>query len=237
MNPDLCRAVISKSFPEITIERIQSLHEALDDSSEGWDTYAYLVNGRFVFLFPRPEHGADSLKLLAKLLPQLRQHLSIPIPKFEFVSRGCGQFKQLSVGYRMIEVLPLTEKLFRDMSTKSVAKNLASQLAGFLSELHSFPIERDRELKVPSVPGREVWEQFWSDIKQKPSTPLDRSEQRCTTEVFDSFLSPEKNFQFQPVLLRGDLSPEHILLDREKNGRKKDQRNHRCRRSRLRFSL
>jgi hypothetical protein len=81
MNPDLCRAVISKSFPEITIERIQPLHEALDDSSEGWDTYAYLVNGKFVFLFPGYQHGADSLKLQARLLPVLRPHLSIPIPE------------------------------------------------------------------------------------------------------------------------------------------------------------
>ncbi|KPJ48934.1 MAG: hypothetical protein AMJ41_03920 [candidate division Zixibacteria bacterium DG_27] len=65
MNPDLCRAVISKSFSEITIERIQSLYEALEHSPEGWDTYAYLVNGEFVFLFPKHQHGADSLKLQA----------------------------------------------------------------------------------------------------------------------------------------------------------------------------
>jgi hypothetical protein len=156
MNPDLCRAVISKSFPEITIERIQSLHEALDDSSERWDTYAYLVNGELVFLFFRYQRGADSLKLQAKLLPELRQHLSIPIRRFEFVSRGCEQFKQLFVGCRMIEGLPLTEKLFRDMSTRSVTKDLASQLAEFLSELDSFPIERARELKVPWVRDKEV---------------------------------------------------------------------------------
>lgn len=216
MNPDLCRAVISKSFPETTIERIQSLYEALDDSSEGWDTYAYLVNGEFVFLFPKHQHGADSLKLQAKLLPELRQHLSIPIPRFEFVSYGCEQFRQLFVGYRMIEGVPLTENLFRQVCTKSVSKDLASQLSQFLSQLHNFPIERARKLGVPSAPDRERWTDFYRDMEQKAFTLLDRSEQRWTTELFENFLSFEENFQFQPVLLHGDLSPEHILFERER---------------------
>jgi aminoglycoside 2''-phosphotransferase len=102
-----------------------------------------------------------------------------------------------------------------------VTKDLASQLAGFLTELHNFPIEKAREFGVPSIPDKEVWADFYSDMKQKASTLLDRSEQRWTTEVFENFLGSEKNFQFQRVLLRRDLSREHILLDREKNGRKK----------------
>ncbi|MFQ5868686.1 MAG: phosphotransferase family protein [Candidatus Zixiibacteriota bacterium] len=218
MDLDLCRTVISKSFPEITIERIQSLDEALDDSSEGWDTCACVVNGEFVFLFPRYQHGADSLKLQAKLLPHLRNVISIPIPEFDFVSPGCQEFQEIFVGHRMIKGAPLTENLFRQVCTGEVAQRLGLQLAGFLSELHKFPVERAKELAVPSVPDKERWTDFYKEIVKRAFPLLDGSEQQWTTALFESFLSCEENFQFQPVLLDGDLSPEHILFDR---GRKR----------------
>jgi aminoglycoside 2''-phosphotransferase len=215
---EFCGNVISKCFPEIIIEHIQSLDEAMENAPEGWDTHAGVVNGEFIFLFPKHHHGADSLKLQAKLLPDLRNVISIPIPNFDFVSQGCQEFQEILVGYKMIVGAPLTENLFRQVCTGEVAQKLGLQLAEFLSELHSFPIERAKELAVPSVPDEKRWADFYKEILKRAFPLLDGSEQQWTTALFESFLSCEENFQFQPVLLHGDLSPEHILFDR---GRKR----------------
>lgn len=215
MDLDVCRTAILKSFPELSIERIQSLDQVCEYTSEGWDSYAFVVNGEFIFKCPKHHYGADSLRLQAKLLPRLKNCLTIPIPELEFISHGRQGFQEALVGYRMIEGMPLTGNLFRETCTEKVAQDLASQLAEFLSELHQFPIERAKKLGVPSVPDKERWADFYRDIEKSGFPLLDRPLRLWTTELFENFLSREDNFHFQPVLTHGDLSPEHILFDRE----------------------
>lgn len=198
------RRAIAEAFPQLAIEHIR-----LDSS--GWDNVVAVVNHEIVFRFPRRPEVARTLEIESRLLPELRKVVSLPIPHFEFISQGF-------VGYRLIPGEPLTKALLQQADSKE-ARRLAQQLAEFLSELHSFPLERAIELSVPHTPDRDLWASFYAEIRKHVFLPLLAVNERAwAQQLFESFLDNERNFQFKPVLLHGDFSPDHILFDR-KTGR------------------
>jgi aminoglycoside 2''-phosphotransferase len=201
ISTELYTKAIVEAFPHIEIKNIE-----LDRS--GWDNIVVVVNHEIIFRFPRRPEVAQTLEIESRLLPELRKVVSLPIPNFEFVT-------PYFVGYRMIPGEPFAKALFEQCCSPELAQHLAHQLAQFLAELHSFPVERARELGVPYIPDRELWESFYSEIRQHVFPLLTAQERRWAQQLFETFLSDERNFQFTPVLLHGDFSPDHILFDRE----------------------
>jgi aminoglycoside phosphotransferase (APT) family kinase protein len=47
----------------------------------GWDNYAYRVNRRWVFRFPRRQLAVDLLKAETQVLPKIAQYLPLAIPQ------------------------------------------------------------------------------------------------------------------------------------------------------------
>src|SRR3989304_6357061 len=134
---------IQECFPQLEVRRIEFL-------AEGWDSVAWEVNEELIFRFPKRPAAERGLEKEIRLLPELAPPLSIPIPRFEYVSEGCPAFPHPFVGYpklpgvQLKALTPTPEELAR----------LAPQLGRFLSELHSFPVERAVELGVPSYDFR-----------------------------------------------------------------------------------
>lgn len=205
--------VIKKCFPDLAVSSIQPLSEALDGHAEGWDNRLYVVNKKLIFRFPLCAASERSLEVEARVLPELRKALSIPVPQLDWVSRRCEAFNCICVGYPIIKGELLTCRLFRQVYTEELSQKLAWQLAGFLSELHGFPTERARKLGVPCVRDVDVWSSFYAEIESTVFPLLSEEERKWTQELFEDFLNDDGNFQFDPVLIHGDLSPDHILYD------------------------
>lgn len=208
MSTQLYKRAIVKAFPQLAIHHIQL-------ESSGWDNVVAVVNHEIVFRFPRRPEVARMLEVETRLLPELRKAVSLPIPQIELLSRGCKAFNSIFVGYRLIPGEPLTRTLFQQIYSTELAQRLACQLANFLSELHSFPIKRAVELGVPRTTDQDLWANFYAEIQKKVFSLLEAHEREWTRQLFGTFLDDERNFRFTPVLLHGDLNPDHVLFDKK----------------------
>lgn len=191
---------IAEAFPQIEIKDIE-----LDCS--GWDNVVVVVNREIIFRFPRRPEVAPTVEIESRLLPELQKVVSLPIPHFQFVTPAF-------VGYRLIPGEPLTKELFQQLCPTEKA-HIAQQLADFLTEIHRFPTERAIELGVPHIPDRELWANFYAEIQRYVFPLLAAHECQWAQQLFETFLSDERNFRFTPTLLHGDFSPDHILFDKK----------------------
>ena len=208
ISTELCKNAITRCFPQITVTTIQR-------NDEGWDNCVFLINYEFIFRFPRYPEAARRLDLERRLLPELQKVLNTPIPQFEFVSSDCLEFKRQFVGYRMIKGVPLIPTLLRQHHSEALTQKLATQIAEFLSSLHSFPVEKALELGVLRNQKKEGIFTFYKEIQRKVFPILKRQEQEWARNLFESFLNNEQFFQYTPVLLHGDFSSDHILFDKD----------------------
>jgi len=208
ISTELCKKAITNCFPQIKVTNIQR-------NDKGWDTCVFLINNEFIFRFPRYPDAARRLDLEWRLLPELHKVIDTPIPQFKFVSYDCPEFTQLFIGYRMIKGVPLTPLLLRQLHSEALTQKLATQIAEFLSSLHSFPVEKALELGVLRNQKKEGIFAFYKEIQRKMFPILKRLEQEWTQNLFESFLANKQFFQYTPVLLHGDFSSDHILFDKD----------------------
>src|ERR1051325_5337835 len=65
--------LVEAQFPDLAPASLELL-------GEGWDNWAYLANGAFVFRFPRRALGAKLIANECRSLPCIAPHLPLPIP-------------------------------------------------------------------------------------------------------------------------------------------------------------
>ena len=126
--------MIMTQFPDISIQSVESL-------GEGFRNYAILVNGDWVFRFPKSQQGADELNKEIQLLPLL-----VGCPQYVYIGKRSDG--NPFVGYRKVQGQILGEDgmaVFPD----DAKDRLALQLAEFMNELSAFPVETAISAGVP----------------------------------------------------------------------------------------
>jgi aminoglycoside phosphotransferase (APT) family kinase protein len=207
------RVAIQENFPALPLDSLRYM-------AEGWDSLVCQVNERLIFRFPKRPEVAERLALETRLLPELAPTLPLPVPQFTYISKPTGlNFPYLFVGY---EALPgLTQPDWPEEVAQ--ATWWKADLGDFLTALHAFPIERARKLGVQekNFPGsngsednwRESLEAFYSLVREQVEPLLSEGRQDQAADYFEDFLDDDRHFSFEPVLLHGDLSGDHVLLD------------------------
>jgi aminoglycoside 2''-phosphotransferase len=212
------RAAITEKFPAWRVDTLEYM-------GEGWESVAYRVNNDYIFRFPKREYTGQCLELETRLLPELAPKVKVAIPNFEFVSTTPGaHFPYPFVGYKLIEGLSNEEwddELFE-------AEWWRPPVIEFIHAMHSFPLERARELGAANmnpvakstgenVPEPSSWRQglrdFYELIRHKAFGVLSATAKAGLSKGFEDFLGDERNFEYEPVLLHADLSEDHIVLD------------------------
>ena len=200
----LYREAIENGFPGLVVDSI-------DLAGEGMDNLALVFNDEYVFRFPKLEDAAAKIELEAVLLPVLQSSLDIRIPSPEFVGTDPGTGLTFS-GYRRIEGVPLEPEVLLDLDPEKQTR-LTEQIARFLRNLHSFPIDQAARLGLKTNDFRADYSGDLGPIRELLFPRLHQGEREYVERLYQDYLSDPGNFDYEPTVIHADLSPEHIIYD------------------------
>lgn len=206
MEKEQASEIIKKNFSQLNIESIEI-------AGEGLDSKAFVVNGDLIFRFPKYEDVGEKLKVEIALLPQLRWHLKLLIPNFEYIGKQENSLP--FVGYKKIQGVALEKELF-DSLDMELQEKLIEQIADFIKQVHAFSAEEANKLGAKVTNFQENYTADFAKIKKKAWHLLDIKTQTYIDQLFNTYLSNQENFNYVPTLLHSDLSPDHIIYDPDK---------------------
>lgn len=165
----------------------------VDWVEEGWDFRVAVIDHRFVVRVARTSAAAWRLKREAALLQCLASS-PVALPQYERQARGL-------VVYPYIAGKPVegTPEL-----------GVREEIAHFISWLHT------QAQPQPRGDVRQTWHRravvFCRRLQDRALPLFSVRERRKLQEAFTSGLALIAASEWQPVLLHGDLNPEHVLL-------------------------
>jgi aminoglycoside phosphotransferase (APT) family kinase protein len=204
VSPELARDLIEQQFPELAPVRAEF-------PSEGWDNIAYLVNGTYIFRFPRRTIAVDLIRTESKVLPVIAPRLPLPIPNPVFIGDPEERFPWPFAGYRRIP----GETACRADLDGAQRLRAAEPLGRFLRALHAIPVdEAERAGAGPDTFGR-------TDVEKRRGLIIERLERlqdkgllddiRPWIEIAEAMASgPPPG---GPALVHGDFYVRHVLVD------------------------
>ncbi|MFQ5505430.1 MAG: phosphotransferase [Planctomycetota bacterium] len=203
----LARELIEEQFPQLAPPRI-------DPFGIGWDNSVFLVNGEWVFRFPRRQFGVDCMEAELRVLPAIASRLPIAVSVSSLVGRPSSRFPWPFAAYRKIP----GETACRLSLDEIERHDLAEPLGRFLRALHAIPREEaeragaghdrigklDLKQRLPAA-RREL------DLIQDLGRFEDMAALRAVlVKTADRFSGGCP--RGRPVLLHGDLYARHLLV-------------------------
>ena len=198
------RSEIEQAFPELKVQDLVFL-------GAGVDSEAYVINGEWVFRFPKREAVARALGREVALLPRLAGRLPLAIPEFAYLGHQASS-GLLFAGYRLIPGEPLTPGLFASLANSQQEQVLAT-LAAFLVGVHGFPLTEATAVGLEALSTRAWVTDSWSRGRARDLPLLGADDGSQLDRLVQSFLADERNFASGPCLLYADFAPEHVLYD------------------------
>jgi len=138
VGPALAVALIESQCPSLAPVQLTPI-------GEGWDNTAYLVNGEWVFRFPRRTIAVSLLETEGRVLPALASRLPYPIPTPVWFGRPDATYKWPFLGYRRLDGHVVSDVDLDDDARAA----LAAPLARFLRALHDVPLVEAQAWGVP----------------------------------------------------------------------------------------
>jgi len=114
--------------------------------SSGWDNTAFLVDGQWVFRFPRRHCAIPLLACEMRALPSLARMLPLAVPAPVFTGQPESAYPHPFTGYRLIPGRTACRAHLDDAARRA----LAGPLAVFLRALHAIPPALATELGIPA---------------------------------------------------------------------------------------
>jgi aminoglycoside 2''-phosphotransferase len=193
---------IGKYFPGITVDDICEFNA-------GWDYFVCAVKGKTAFRFPRREEYARQLPNEVSFLHEFAplSPVPVPVPTLDRLPDGSP-----FVTYVFIPGDPFTPECATGF-TAAELDGIAVQLGGFLSALHSFPVEKVTRLGFHTVDVLAAHEERGNESKELVYPLLTAAEQDWLTGRLDAYL--EMITRHPPVCTptHTDLLPEHMIID------------------------
>lgn len=191
-------------FPELSIETISLNDEGLNDN-------ILIVNQELIFCFPKHEHALKKISIEAKIIELIKPYITLEVPNVFYKSSEV-------IAYFMISGVTLRKDVLMGLNEK-VIKFVAEQLATFLQQLHSIPIDTSNsDIPIADVSVKyEDWVDLYKRIEDTVFPHLMLHTREWAKNHFESFLNTKSNFDYEPKLIHGDLGPYHILFNRPKN--------------------
>ncbi len=202
------RELLTAAFPRFQGCDVQFL-------GEGWDNTAFLVDGTWVFRFPRRSVAVPLLQTECRVLPRIASRLPCAVPNPEFVGEPTETFPWPFAGYRHLPGRAASEiDLTKDERLRS-----ARPLGAFLRALHGQPLADLIDLGLPPD------EMARLDLKprlEKLKERLDQLERQGLWDRADETMQRaaevnESRPHRQDALVHGDLYSRHLLYGEDRN--------------------
>jgi aminoglycoside phosphotransferase (APT) family kinase protein len=200
VDEQLARRLIADQFPELEAGDLRLL-------GEGWDAMVWLVDGRWVFRFPRRSVAVAGLENEIRYLPRLAALLPLPIPVPTCVGRPSTEF-----GWPFFGAPFLPGRELADAEPGDEARiALGRPLGEFLRALHAVELDDD----LPADPVQRADMPFRVANTYERLAELERegiwSAPEAAREILETavILGPA-----QPTaIVHGDLHLRHLLVD------------------------
>jgi aminoglycoside phosphotransferase (APT) family kinase protein len=209
VTPDCACALIEAQFPKLAPVVVEPL-------GAGWDNTAYLVNGAYVFRFPRRKSAVKFFEAETRLLPVIAPQLPVSVPVPNYLGGPTPEFDWPFAGYPL---LAGRTACTADLNAEHRVR-IAPALGHFLATLHSAstaavarqrgagPDPIDRLNPVRALPrARELLDRLSKQGLIDAPKPL--------AALLDA--APVDYVPRTDTLVHGDLYARHLLVD-EANG-------------------
>ena len=186
---------------------------ALRPLGSGFESVALLLEDgpdRYVLRFPRGADGAEGIACETRLLPELADSLDLPIPRFTFTAPnplGPGTF----CCYPIVPGESLTEEEWHARGLLDEPEPVR-QIAELIEAIHSFPVDRARELGVPEVDLREEFGEDLDLLRAEVVPLLPAGQARELIAAYERYLADDANFTGPSRLTHADISLDHLLV-------------------------
>jgi len=181
--------------------------KAMRLNRDGLVNEVVIVDDQWSFRFPNNEEGKVALHKESQLLEVVQPHLSLPTPRFQWLSDDC-------VVYEFIPGQPLDRNTLLCQDERTQTK-VAEQLAAFLHELHTIPLDALSQLalEAPTQPTVTGWREKFAEIERDLFPYLWANQKQWVTDLFAPLLDGRVDMRFQTALIHNDLASYHILFD------------------------
>lgn len=197
--------IIKQTFPKISERQIQVFND-------GWDYLVLVVNDQITFRFPRSKEYIDKLPVEVRFVNQFIDRCPIAIPKLKLHKKS----DILYATYPFIQGVQL-EKEVADTFSNEQLMLVAKQLGKFLSVLHSFPLEKAKELKQYNFDPLDAWRKRLEKIKIMVFPLISTQEQEWIKVIYQNYFQVMQKSNIQFCVTHSDIMPGHIIVDPEKH--------------------
>jgi len=200
-------------------EALGPLREALPHANvreaakigEGYGSVAYLVperGGDWSVRIPRAEAdwAIPTLEREARLLPVLANYIDTAETPRDARIVHAADGSVVAAVHRYVPGRQLSSRSVRGRRRD----RLAEQVGAFLSQLHGFPPDQAQALGVPEL---DLWEDHYRPLIDQAMQYLGVSAQRWLAAQAEAFESGGGTRSAPRVLIHGDISGDHLLLD------------------------
>lgn len=195
-------SVIKQVYPEL---------KTLTICGKGMDNIAYQADGEWIFRFPLHDVSAMNLRMQVETSKLLKKYISTQIPYFE-VEGVDPETGFPFAGYRKIKGKQLTLGMIKSLDAKQKDK-LCADLAEFLAQLHAVAVEKARETGVSDWDIRQDLNESLEMLIKVAKPHMSDKAFSYAEKMITACLASKTFFDFQPALLHGDLSEEHVIVD------------------------
>jgi aminoglycoside phosphotransferase (APT) family kinase protein len=181
--------------------------------SEGWDNTVWLVDGRWVFRFPRRESVIAGIEREMALLPLLAPLVPLPVPTPVFFGRPAHGYPWPFFGAAQIPGMEIADSACSDADRC----RLARPLAAFLRALHDGDTVAavDPADELPSDPMGRADMALRVPLTERRLSELDRLKIWRLPESVHEVLDAARGLGVPQTssLVHGDLHIRHLLVD------------------------
>lgn len=200
---DTCLKVVKRKFSNVDDKGIQ----IFDD---GWDYIVIVVNNETAFRFPRREDYATTLPIEMNFLELFADKSPVRVPKLTYQKDETTGIPYVS--YSFIPGIQFTINVSSTF-TKDELLTIAKQLGVFLTAIHSFSLEKAKQLGIKQIDSFDSCQKRLTKIKKKVFPYIVEHERRWIVTLFEDFLRIITKTPIKSVLTHSDLMPEHIIVD------------------------
>ncbi|OUS73049.1 hypothetical protein B1748_23885 [Paenibacillus sp. MY03] len=211
--PFIWRLFMLKNYAQKILEVSPNLRiDSVILNENGQNNTVIEVNNELIFRFPKYQQGIKELHEETRLLKYIYKYITLDIPNPIYESLESQTVGEIFVGYRKIPGKTFDMQAFHSMGHDDLDV-IANQLAQFLFELHSIPLQEEFVDHHYQKNQYKYWEDMYIRIQEKLFRYMSNESQVFIRKHFEDFLNDTMNFQYKPAFVHGDFGVGNILID------------------------